>query len=232
MIHLLQIVDTANKVIHTVSAGDTDGDGSLSFFELIKMGGWIMVPLGIMLLLAVYVFVERTIAVRNVSKIDQNFMNIVRDHIINGNVSAARSFAKNTNNPVARIIDKGIQRIGKPIDSIEKSMDNVGQLEMYKLEKNLGILSVVSKAAPIFGFVGTLIGLMQLFSNIYAANEVEIGTISQGIYTKLITSISGLVIGLLAYLGYSFINTQIDKASNKMEAAAADFLDVLQEPTR
>jgi biopolymer transport protein ExbB len=232
MIHLLQIVDTANKVIHTVSAGDTDGDGSLSFFELIKMGGWIMVPLGIMLLLAVYVFVERTIAVRNVSKIDQNFMNIVRDHIINGNVSAARSFAKNTNNPVARIIDKGIQRIGKPIDSIEKSMDNVGQLEMYKLEKNMGILSVVSKAAPIFGFVGTLIGLMQLFSNIYQANEVEIGTISQGIYTKLITSISGLVIGLLAYLGYSFINTQIDKASNKMEAAAADFLDVLQEPTR
>jgi biopolymer transport protein ExbB len=232
MIDLLQIVDTANKVIHTISAGDTNGDGSLSFFELVQMGGWIMVPLGIMLLLAVYVFVERTIAIRNAARIDQNFMNIVRDHIVSGNVSAARSFAKNTNNPVARIIDKGIQRIGKPIDSIEKSMDNVGQLEMYKLEKNMGILSVVSKAAPIFGFVGTLIGLMQLFSNIYQANEVAIGTISQGIYTKLITSITGLVIGLLAYLGYNFINTQIDKTSNRMEAAAADFLDVLQEPTR
>lgn len=232
MIDLLQIVDTANKVIHTVSAGDTNNDGSLSFFELVQMGGWIMIPLGIMLLLAVYVFVERTIAVRNAARIDQNFMNIVRDHIVSGNVSAARSFAKNTNNPVARIIDKGIQRIGKPIDSIEKSMDNVGQLEMYKLEKNMGILSVVSKAAPIFGFVGTLIGLMQLFSNIYQANEVAIGTISQGIYTKLITSITGLVIGLLAYLGYNFINTQIDKTSNRMEAAAADFLDVLQEPTR
>jgi len=229
---LLQIVDSVNKVIHTVSAGDTNGDGSLSFFEIIKMGGMIMIPLAFMLLLAVYVFVERTIAVRNASRIDQNFMNIIRDHIVSGNVSAARSFAKNTNNPVARIIDKGIQRIGKPIDSIEKSMDNVGQLEMYKLEKNLGILSVVSKAAPIFGFVGTLIGLMQLFSNIYQANEVEIGTISQGIYTKLITSISGLVIGLLAYFGYSIINTQIDKTSNRMEAAAADFLDVLQEPTR
>lgn len=232
MIDLLQIVDTANKVIHTVSAGDTNGDGSLSLFELVQMGGWIMIPLGILLLLAIYVFIERSIAVKNASRIDQNFMNIVRDHIVSGNVSAARSFAKNTNNPVARIIDKGIQRIGKPIESIEKSMDNVGQLEMYKLEKNMGILSVVSKAAPIFGFVGTLIGLMQLFSNIYAANEVEIGTISQGIYTKLITSISGLVIGLLAYLGYSYINTQIDKASNRMEAAAADFLDVLQEPTR
>jgi len=232
MIDLLQIVDTANKVIHTVSAGDTNGDGSLSLFELVQMGGWIMIPLGVLLLLAIYVFIERSIAVKNASRIDQNFMNIVRDHIISGNISAARSFAKNTSNPVARIIDKGIQRIGKPIDSIEKSMDNVGQLEMYKLEKNMGILSVVSKAAPIFGFVGTLIGLMQLFSNIYAANEVEIGTISQGIYTKLITSISGLVIGLLAYLGYSYINTQIDKASNRMEAAAADFLDVLQEPTR
>jgi len=232
MIDLLQIVDSVNKVIHTVSAGDTNNDGSLSFFELVQMGGWIMIPLGIMLLLAVYVFVERTIAVRNAARIDQNFMNIVRDHIVSGNVSAARSFAKNTNNPVARIIDKGIQRIGKPIDSIEKSMDNVGQLEMYKLEKNMGILSVVSKAAPIFGFVGTLIGLMQLFSNIYQANEVAIGTISQGIYTKLITSITGLVIGLLAYLGYNFINTQIDKTSNRMEAAAADFLDVLQEPTR
>ncbi|MCW3118193.1 MAG: Biopolymer transporter ExbB [Chitinophagaceae bacterium] len=231
MIDLLQIVDTANKVIHTVSAGDTNGDGSLSFFELIQMGGMIMIPLGVMLLLAVYVFVERTIAVRNAARIDQNFMNIIRDHIVSGNVSAARSFAKNTNNPVARIIDKGIQRIGKPIDSIERSMDNVGQLEMYKLEKNLGILAVVSKAAPIFGFVGTLIGLMQLFSNIYQANEVAIGTISQGIYTKLITSISGLVIGLMAYFGYSVINTQIDKTSNKMEAAAADFLDVLQEPT-
>jgi len=232
MIDLLQIVDSVNKVIHTVSAGDTNGDGSLSFFEIIQMGGMIMIPLGFMLLLAVYVFVERTIAVRNAARIDQNFMNIIRDHIVSGNVSAARSFAKNTNNPVARIIDKGIQRIGKPIDSIERSMDNVGQLEMYKLEKNLGILSVVSKAAPIFGFVGTLIGLMQLFSNIYQANEVAIGTISQGIYTKLITSISGLVIGLLAYFGYNFINTQIDKTSNRMEAAAADFLDVLQEPTR
>ena len=105
-----------------------------------------------------------SIAIRNAAKIDTNFMNIIRDHIISGNVTAARSFAKNTNNPVARIIDKGIQRIGKPIDSIEKSMDNVGQLEMYKLERNLGVLSVVSKAAPIFGFVGTLIGLMQMFS--------------------------------------------------------------------
>jgi biopolymer transport protein ExbB len=213
-------------------AGDANGDGSLSFFELLTMGGWIMVPLGIMLLLAVYVFAERSIAIRNASKIDGNFMNIIRDHIVSGNVTAARSFAKNTNNPVARIIDKGIQRIGKPIESIEKSMQNVGMLEMYKLEKNLALLSVVSKAAPIFGFVGTLVGLMQLFSGITNSNDFEVGTIAGGIYTKLITSITGLVIGLGAYLAYSYLNTQIDKTSNKMEAATTDFLDVLQEPTR
>ena len=231
MIDLLQITDTLTKATQFAS-GDSNQDGNLSFFELLTMGGWIMIPLAIMLLLAVWVFAERTIAIRNAARIDANFMNIVRDHIISGNISAARSFAKNTNNPVARIIDKGIQRIGKPIDSIEKSMDNVGTLEMYKLEKNLGILSVVSKAAPIFGFVGTLVGLMQLFSGINTSNEFEVGTIAGGIYTKLITSITGLVIGLGAYLAYSYLNTQIDKTANKMEAASADFLDVLQEPTR
>lgn len=231
MFDLLQITDTITQVAHKVT-GDRNGDGYLGFGELLITGGWIMVPLALMLLAAVYVYAERYIAIRNAAKIDGNFMNIIRDNIVSGNVTAARNFAKNNNTPVARIIDKGIQRIGKPIDSIEKSMDNVGMLEMYKLEKNMGVLSVVSKAAPIFGFVGTLMGLMQMFSNITTSNQFEVGTISGGIYTKLITSISGLVIGLIAYLGYSYLQTQIDKTANKMEAASSDFLDILQEPTR
>lgn len=229
MFDLLQIVDTVNKATEQI-AGKNNAPSSL--FELVVRGGWIMIPLAAMLLLAVYFFAERLLAIRNASKIDQNFMNIIRDNITSGNITAARNFAKNNNTPVARIIDKGLQRIGKPIDSIEKSMDNVGQLEMYKLEKNLGVLSVVSKAAPIFGFVGTLVGLMQLFSRINTSNDFEVSTIAGGIYTKLITSITGLVIGLAAYLAYSYLNTQIDKTSNKMEAASSDFLDILQEPTR
>ncbi|MFN8289779.1 MAG: MotA/TolQ/ExbB proton channel family protein [Chitinophagaceae bacterium] len=232
MIDLLQIAGDSLQQATRFAAGDTNHDGHLSFFELLKMGGWIMIPLAIMLLLAVYVFAERTIAIRNASKIDDNFMNIIRDNIVSGNITAARNFAKNNNTPVARIVDKGIQRIGKPIDSIEKSMDNVGTLEMYKLEKNLGVLSTVSKAAPIFGFVGTLVGLMQLFSRINSSNDFEVGTIAGGIYTKLITSISGLIIGLGAYLAFSYLKTQIDKTANKMEAAESDFLDILQEPTR
>jgi biopolymer transport protein ExbB len=232
MIDLLQIVDTLQKVTVKAIQGDTNGDGKLSLVELLSMGGWLMLPLGILFLATIFVFVERYIAIKKASRIDENFMNIIRDHIISGNVSAARSFAKNTDNPVARIIDKGIQRIGKPIDNIERSMENVAQLEMYNLERNTGILAVISRGAPIFGFIGTLAGLMQLFFKINSTNEFELNTIAGGIYVKLITSISGLVIGLLAFLAYHYLHTQVEKTANKMEVASSDFLDVLQGPTK
>jgi biopolymer transport protein ExbB len=232
MIDLLQIVDTLQKVTVKAIQGDTNGDGKLSLVELLTMGGWLMLPLGILFLATIFVFVERYIAIKKASRIDENFMNIIRDHIISGNVSAARSFAKNTDNPVARIIDKGIQRIGKPIDNIERSMENVAQLEMYNLERNTGILAVISRGAPIFGFIGTLAGLMQLFFKINSTNEFELNTIAGGIYVKLITSISGLVIGLLAFLAYHYLHTQVEKTANKMEVASSDFLDVLQGPTK
>ncbi len=231
MFDLLQIADTLTQAVQQDVT--STGDKTISFFDLIYMGGWIMIPLGLMLLITVYVFAERYIAIRQASKIDSNFMNIIRDHIVSGNITAARSFAKNTNNPVARIIDKGVQRIGKPINAIESSMDNVGQLEMYKLEKNMLALTVISRAALIFGFVGTLMGLMQLFSQInQAGGDINLAVISQGIYTKLITSITGLVIGLIAFLCYNYLHAQITRTANKMEASAADFLDVLQEPTK
>jgi biopolymer transport protein ExbB len=204
----------------------------MHLIDLLMQAGWIMIPLALLSVATVYVFVERWMAIKKATEVDGNFMNIIRDNILSGNVTAARNFARNTQNPVGRIIDKGLQRIGKPIDSIENSMENVAQLEMYKLERNVNILSVISKVAPIFGFVGTLVGLMQLFFNINATGEYELSTIAGGIYTKLITSISGLVIGLVAYLFHNILHTQVEKALNKMEASAADFLDVLQEPTR
>ncbi len=231
MFEFLQI-DTIGQVASKAVAGDTNNDGYTSFYELIILGGWIMIPLGIMLLLVIYFFAERYITISNASKIEANFMNIIRDHITNGNVTAAKSFAKNVNNPVARVIDKGIQRIGKPIDGIEKSMENVAVLEMYRLEKNLGFLSVITKAAPIFGFVGTLVGMMQLFSGINSSPDFNTSSIAGGIYTKLITSITGLLIGMLSFLAYSYLSTQIDKSAHKIEAASSDFLDILQEPTR
>jgi len=142
------------------------------------------------------------------------------------------TWQKNTNSPVARMIDKGIQRIGKPLDAIEKSMENVGRLEMYNMKKNLSILSLISGIAPMFGFLGTIIGMVQLFYGIASTGEYTLNTIAGGIYTKMITSATGLIIGLIAYVGYNFLSTQIDKTANKMEVASSEFIDILQEPTR
>ena len=191
-----------------------------------------MVPLGILFVGALYFFFERLIAINKASKIDDNFRRIIRDNIITGNVAAARSFSKNNENPVARMIDKGIQRIGKPIDAIEKSMDNVGALELYKLEKNLSIISIVARIAPLFGFLGTIIGMLALFKGIAASTEYTPNTIADGIYIKMITSATGLIIGILAYIGHSYLAAQINRNENKMEIASAEFVDNLQEPTR
>ena len=228
------LLQVQNAVDTLVNAATTQAvpQKEMHLIDLLMQAGWIMIPLLLLSIATVYVFVERWMAIKKATEVDDNFMNIIRDNILSGNVTAARNFARNTANPVGRIIDKGLQRIGKPIDSIENSMENVAQLEMYKLERNVNILSVISKIAPIFGFVGTLVGLMQLFFNINATGEYELSTIAGGIYTKLITSISGLVIGLIAYLFHNILSTQVEKAVNKMEASAADFLDVLQEPTR
>jgi biopolymer transport protein ExbB len=200
--------------------------------SLLEKGGWIMYPLYFLLVAAIYVFVERLLAINKASRIEPNFMNIIRDNIVTGNVQAARNLAKNTNSPVARMIDKGIQRIGKPLDAIEKSMENVGRLEMYNMEKNLSILSLISGIAPMFGFLGTIIGMVQLFYGIASTGEYTLNTIAGGIYTKMITSATGLIIGLIAYVGYNFLSTLIDKTANKMEVASSEFIDILQEPTR
>jgi biopolymer transport protein ExbB len=232
MMDLLQMADTAVQAAQTVSQSDTNGDGQLSMMELLTMGGWIMLPLVLLFVITIYVFVERYIAIQKAGRVDPNFMNIIRDHIYNGNVTAARSFAKNTANPVARIIDKGIQRIGKPIDSIEKSMENVGKLELYRLERNLSILSLIAGIAPMFGFLGTIIGMFQLFYRLASTGEFTIQSMANGIYTKMITSAVGLIIGLLAYIAHSYLNTQVDKNANKMEASSSEFIDILQEPTR
>lgn len=205
---------------------------SMNVMEMLAHGGPLMIPLGLLLVLAVFFFFERLIAIRKASNIDPNFMNIIRDNVFSGNVSAARSLAKNTTNPVARMIDKGLQRIGKPIDAIEKSMENVGKLEIYKMERNLSMLSLVYGIAPMFGFLGTIFGMLQLFYNINASGDFTPAQIAGGIYTKMITSASGLIIGLLAYVGYNFLNAQINKNVNRMEVASAEFIDILQEPTR
>ena len=206
-------------------------EDKISLLSLLQKGGWIMYPLYLLLVIAIFVFIERVLAIKKVGTIDAKFMLIIKDNILSGNVEAAKSLAKSVDNPVAKMIEKGLIRIGKPIDAIEKSMENVGKLQMYTMERNLNILSLVAGIAPMFGFLGTIIGMVQLFYGIASTGEYTLNTIAGGIYTKMITSATGLIIGLIAYVGHNYISTQIDKVANKMESASADFLDILQEST-
>jgi biopolymer transport protein ExbB len=203
-----------------------------NLWDTLSKGGVLMIPLALLLVIAIFVFIERYIAIKKASRLDDNFMSIIRDHIITGNLTAARSLAKNTPTAVARLIDKGLQRVGKEIAAIERSMENVAKLELYKMEKNVSILSVVGYIAPLFGFLGTIFGMFQLFYSIASTGEYSISNIAGGIYVKMISSASGLIIGIVAYIGYRYLNSQIDKTTHKMEAAANEFIDVLQEPTR
>ncbi len=214
-----------------VPADAVETAAKISMLDLLQKGGWIMYPLYILFAATIYVFFERVIAIRKASKIETSFMNIIKDNIVSGNIAAARNLAKNTDNPVAKMIDKGIQRIGKPIDAIERSMENVGKLEMYKMEKNLSVLSLIAGIAPMFGFLGTIVGMIQLFYNINNSG-FELNTIAGGIYVKMITSGTGLIVGLIAFIAHNYLATQIEKTAYKMEAASSEFLDVLQEPTK
>jgi len=232
---LLQAQDTAlgmaDSLGRAVNPLGAPGNEKMSLLGLLIKGGVLMIPLAVLLLIAIYVFFERYFAIKKANRIEDNFMNMIRDHITTGNVQAARSLARNTHNPAARMIEKGIQRIGKPIDYIEKAMENVGKLQVYHVEKNLIILALIAAIAPMFGFLGTIAGMIKLFFDISVTSDITLGTIAGGIYIKMITSATGLVIGILAYVGHHYLVAQVDKLINKMEAASSEFVDILQEPT-
>ncbi len=225
------VMDTANNVAAQVPLQNLPPkEASLSLLELIMKGGWIMIPIGILSVLTVYFFIERLMVISKSSKLDKNFINNIKDYITNGNMDAAKALCKNTTSPAARMIEKGISRIGKPIKEIEESMESVGKLEINRMEKNLSILSLIGRIAPIFGFVGTIAGVIKIFYDISLTDNISIGVISTGLYQKMITSASGLVVGLIAFIAYYILNGMLDKTINKMETASVEFIDILHGP--
>jgi biopolymer transport protein ExbB len=230
-----QMVDTAKNAAMQVAAAPTiivPKQDSLSLLDLIMKGGFIMIPMGILSILTIYFFFERFMTIKKAGKMDKNFMNSIKDFIHTGNVDAAKSLCKNTSNPAARMVEKGITRIGKPIKEIEEAMESVGKLEINRLEKNLSVLSLIGRIGPIFGFIGTIAGVIKIFYDISLTDNISIGVISTGLYQKMITSASGLVVGLLAFIGFYILNAMLDKTINKMETASVEFIDLLQEPTK
>lgn len=232
-----QVVDTAKNVAAQASqlplpSAAPPTKEAISLLDLIMKGGMIMIPMALLSVLTIYFFFERLMTISKASKLDRNFMNSIKDFIHNGNIDAAKSLCKNTSSPAARMIEKGVGRIGKPIKEIEDAMESVGKLELNRLEKNLSILSLIGRIAPILGFVGTIAGVIKIFHDISLTDNISIGVISGGLYQKMITSASGLMVGLTAFIGYYILNAMLDKTLNKMETASVEFIDLLQEPTK
>lgn len=231
---LLQITTTAiaDTATALTAAAPVKTEQSISLLELVVKGGPIMIPLGLLSVAAIYIFFERFFTVKKFSKIDNNFINQIKDFVHHGNIDAAKSLCKNTDTPVARMIDKGLSRLGKPIREIESSIENQGKLEIYKMERNISFLGTIAGIAPMFGFLGTIFGVIKIFYQIALENSLQIDTISGGLYVKMITSAAGLLIGIFAYIMYHYLIHMIDRVVNKMEINAVEFIDLLEEPAK
>jgi len=216
-------------------ANELSEEKTLSVIDLIVNGGAassiIVIVLFVLLFVALYIYFERTFAITAASKIDKNFMNQIRDHVMNGKLEAAKLLCAQTDSPVARLTEKGVARIGKPLDDINTAIENAGTLEVYKLEKNVNILATVAGSAPMIGFLGTVIGMILAFHEMASSGgQAEMGSLASGIYTAMTTTVAGLIVGIIAYIGYNHLVNRTDKVVHKMEANAVEFLDLLNEP--
>ncbi|MBL7800864.1 MAG: MotA/TolQ/ExbB proton channel family protein [Chitinophagales bacterium] len=229
---LLQVVlDSANKVASAVAAAPVE-QASMNLWSLILSGGWIMIPLGLLSLLTLYFTIERYLVISKANQVDSGFMNNIRTLLLDSKIDAALNLCRSTNTPIARLLEKGIKRLGRPVKEIESAVENTGKLEIYKLEKNLSYLGIIAGIAPMLGFVGTISGVIKIFYNISLADNISIGLIAGGLYEKMITSASGLIIGILAHIAFHYLNTMIDRVSFQLESTAVDFIDLLHEPSK
>jgi len=208
---------------------------TMSILELITSGGiggiLIMAFLGVLSVFAVYIFFERFGAIRSANKVDPNFMNNIKDMVMDGKLDAAGALCKAESTPVARMIEKGISRIGKPLGDITQAIENQGKLEVTRLEKGLPMLATISGGAPMIGFLGTVIGMILTFKEMAnAGGQIKLDMMAEGIYTAMTTTVAGLLVGIIAYFGYNFLVTRVDRVVFKLEDSAMDFLDLLHEP--
>lgn len=204
---------------------------TLTVWSLALKGGIVMIPLAIMSIVAIYIFIERYFAISRASDEETNFMNNIRDFIHSGRIDSAKSLCKNNQSPIARMIAKGIVRIGRPLSDITAAIENVGKLEIAKLEKNIAVLATVAGAAPMLGFLGTVIGMVRAFYNMSMAGpNIDISLLAGGIYEAMITTITGLTVGIIAYICYNILVARIEKVVFMLEARATEFMDLLHEP--
>ena len=223
-------VSAAETLASEVSS-DAIQEVDVSLLDLLMEGGWyIMAPLALMSIIAIYVFFERSLAIRKAERVTPDFMNKLRDYIGQGSFESARNLCQQSDTPMARMLDKGISRIGKDLKDISVSIENIGKLEIYNLEKNLSSLATVSGAAPMVGFLGTVIGMVNVFLDMEQAGTVRVEDISSGTKQAMITTIVGLVVGIIAYMAYNHLVSKVSKVVHQMESTSIEFIDILEEP--
>ncbi|TDQ24112.1 MotA/TolQ/ExbB proton channel family protein [Tenacibaculum caenipelagi] len=208
---------------------------TLSIYNLIMDGGVggqvIIAILFVLLAVALYIYFERFFAIKDASKVDVNFMDQIRDHVTNGRLDSAKSLCETTKSPTSRLIGKGISRIGKPLEDINTAIENAGKLEVYQLERNVSVLATIAGAAPMIGFLGTVIGMIVAIHEIAnSGGQIDIKMLSDGLYTAMTTTVGGLIVGIIAYIAYNHLVVRTDKVVYQMEAKSVEFLDLLNEP--
>ena len=232
---MLMLVQTQEAVqeelVDTLAQAPTPAEETLSLWSLAFKGGIVMVPLAILSIVAIYIFIERYFAISRASNEETNFMNNIRDFIHNGRIDSAKSLCRNNQSPIARMIAKGIVRIGRPLGDINAAIENVGKLEVAKLEKNIAVLATVAGAAPMLGFLGTVIGMIRAFYNMAMAGpNIDVSLLAGGIYEAMVTTMTGLAVGIIAFICYNILVARIEKVVFMLEARATEFMDLLHEP--
>lgn len=237
---LLQIVqttgaasDTVSQALNTIPQPLPSSEISLSIVDLAVKGGPLMIPIALLSLMGIYIFIERYIVIGRASKEDSNFMNNIRDFMHTGRLDSALSLCHNNNTPIARMIEKGLQRLGRPLGDINAAIENVGSLEVAKLEKNISLLATVSGAAPMLGFLGTVTGMVKAFYDMsMAGNNLDIQLLSSGIYQAMVTTVAGLIVGIIAYFCYNILVARVQKIVFTLQFRASEFMDLLHEPAK
>ena len=204
---------------------------SFSLIQMASKGGWLMIVLVLLSIIAIYIFGKKWWMINRANKIDKNFMRDIRDYIHEGKIKSALALCQRYDSPIARLVEKGIERIGRPLSDIQTSVENTGNVEVARLERGLPFLATIAGGAPMIGFLGTVIGMVQAFFDMAnAGNNIDITLLSNGIYTAMITTVGGLIVGILAYFGYNYLTSRISDLVFRMESATIDFMDLLHEP--
>ncbi len=225
---LIQAADKAAEMENAIA----EPEGIFTrFFNIALKGGWIMVPIVILSFIAVYIFFERYFAIKKAGKISSKLIDMVKSYIGNGKIEEAKLLCQEYDNPAARMIEKGISRIGRPLTDVNAAIENVGNLEISKLEKGLPALASVAGGAPMLGFLGTVLGMIQAFYDMAnAGNNIDVTLLSTGIYQAMVTTVAGLIVGIVAYFAYNILVSSVEKVIFKMEATTSEFMDLLNEP--